>query len=340
MVSKSGTFSSFSMTLAVSPTRQRAIFWVFVLIDVILWVLAFSWKPPRLDSAPIVAVNIWPGTESLIAAREMGKVTTREINFVEMSWSSSAMRAFGNRAIDASVLALSEVLLMRELGYPIRVIMAVDESVGADAIVAGPGINGVPELRGKRVGVEIRSVGHYLLGRALQDAGMSIDDVELVPVVLPEIETAFTELGVDAVVAAEPWLSRINARGGRVIYDSADTPGEIIRVMIARDVVIERSPAPLGKLLDAHFGLADPTDWSEDARVGILRREGVSAPEFDRIRRGVRLYSRTDQTSMLSGESPSLTAALDRVAARMRELDLLTGGTNNRLEIDDRFVTP
>lgn len=326
------------MSTTVNPTKSRLLFWLFILIDIGLWVAAFSWRPPAIQSPPIVSVNIWPGTETLIAARESGRLPRRLINFVEMSWSSSTMRAFGNRAVDVAVLTLSEVQLLRELGHPLRVLMVVDESVGADALVARSGTPGVAELRGKKIGVELRSGSHYLLGRALEESGMTFRDVQVVPLILPETETAFEDLGVDAVVTAEPWLTRIKKRGGVVLYDSTRVPGEIQRILVTRSEVVESSGDALRSLIDAHFESLDPETWSDEIGLAIRRREGVTVPEFADLLTRVRRFSREEQTEMLAGSA--LRDNLQLVFNNMERLGLVAGDSHQEIEIDASLVKP
>ena len=124
------------MTTPPRPSRRGLYFLLFVGLDAVLWLAAFTWVPPKKVPAPILSVCVWPGTESLIVARETGLLPREKINFVEMSWSSASMRAFGNRAADVLVLSLSETLLLHELGNPFRVILAIDSSNGADAIIS------------------------------------------------------------------------------------------------------------------------------------------------------------------------------------------------------------
>lgn len=323
-----------------SSSKSRWFFWLLVIADVFFWGAAFSWKPPALRSAPIVAVSIWPSTETWIVARESGHLSAKSINFVEMSWSSSTMRAFGNHAVDAAILSLSEVLLLRDLGQPMRVMMAVDESVGADALVAKNGIAGVSALKGKRIGVEIRSAGHYLLGRALAEAGLTLQDVQLVPLILPETETAFEDLGVEAVVTAEPWLTRLLNRGGHVLFDSSRLPGEIRRVLIVRDEVATELTEPLKGLVKAHFeGLAN-RDWSGPVREGILRREGLTAAEFEATFGRVRLHDIEDQGRLLKAGPEGLEVDFERVLAQMRALGMVTGENGGGIPLDDSLFHP
>ncbi|MCB1093045.1 MAG: ABC transporter substrate-binding protein, partial [Verrucomicrobiae bacterium] len=290
---------------------------------------AFTWQPPAVVSAPIVAVNIWPSTETLIAARESGQLSRGEINFVEMAWSSSAMRALGNHAVDTAVLSLNEALLLQEFGNPFKVILVVDESNGADAILGRPGLTSIADLRGKKVGVEVRSAGHYLLSRALETSGLALGDVQIIPLVLPETETAFDELGVDAVVTAEPWLTHLKRKNLPVLFDSSQIPDEICRVLVARDDTLNLAAGALKKLVDAHFAWLDRSRWPADLAEGIHRRENLTTEEFSDTFSRIRQWSKEDQISLLGGETPDLRRMESAVLGHMKQSGLISSDTSS-----------
>ena len=56
----------------------------------------------------------------------------------------------------------------------------VDESAGADGILVKNDINSIADLKGKTVGVSINQTSHYLLMQALETAGLTDADVDLV----------------------------------------------------------------------------------------------------------------------------------------------------------------
>ena len=329
-----------SMTNPPRLSRRGLYFALFVGLDAVLWLAAFTWTPPKSPPAPILSVSVWPGTESLIVAREMGLLPREKINFVEMSWSSSSMRAFGNRAVDIVGLSLSETILLHELGNPFHVILVIDNSNGADAIISKENVSNISDLRGKKIGVEVRSSGHYLLSRALEEAGLTLKDIELIPINLPESENAIAELGVDAVVTAEPWLTRIVKKGGHVLYDSTQTPGEFIRVLVARESTIDESGSALAELVTAHFKYLDPGLWPKEIFEGILRREGLSAAEFNDSLSRATPFSRSDQKALLSGTAPELMENFGTVMRHMKSMGLVSGALTEDLIINDSLISP
>jgi NitT/TauT family transport system substrate-binding protein len=194
--------------------------WLALLAVVVLLVIAASLPRPSQSEALKLTLGLWPGVETLVVAREKGLLPKENVQLIAMTWPSAAMRAFGNGAVDAAVLTLDEVLRLREGGYDLRVVMVMDVSTGGDVVLGGADVRSPADLRGKRVGVDLRGSGMVLLQSALQSAGMSGRDVEMVPLNPSEVAAAMKERRVDAVVLAEPWATRRRRTGGNAVFDS------------------------------------------------------------------------------------------------------------------------
>lgn len=88
-------------------------------------------------------------------------------------------------------------------------IIAVNTLGGADRVIAQPGIDSIEDLRGKKVGVPEGTSGDMILGLALEAAGMSKDDVELVPMDPATVVSAFGSGQIDAAGIFYPLIDAI-----------------------------------------------------------------------------------------------------------------------------------
>ena len=87
------------------------------------------------------------------------------------------------------------------------------------------GIRRPEDLRGKRVGItQTGSTYHYMLGRILEDKGLSLKDVEVVPLTkISALMAALQSKQLDGVILNEPNISRATADGyGKVLVQVGD----------------------------------------------------------------------------------------------------------------------
>src|SRR5690606_4466931 len=87
-----------------------------------------------------------------------------------------------------------------------QVIMQVDWSRGGDVIIAKRGINSINDLKGKRVAVTEPSPSQTLLVTALEAAGLSYSDIQVVAAQDPVVASqTFQAPNVDAAVVWSPF---------------------------------------------------------------------------------------------------------------------------------------
>ncbi len=90
------------------------------------------------------------------------------------------------------------------------------------AVRKGSGINRVKDLKGKKVGVTVASSGHYGLLCALEDAGMTAKDIELVDLDPDAINSAWARGDIDAAYTWNPTLINLKNQDGTVLLTGAD----------------------------------------------------------------------------------------------------------------------
>ncbi|MFW6692316.1 aliphatic sulfonate ABC transporter substrate-binding protein [Streptomyces sp. MAR4 CNX-425] len=91
-------------------------------------------------------------------------------------------------------------------------VVAINTLGYADRVIAQPGITSLADLKGKKVGVPEGTSGDMALGLALQEEGMSIDDVEKVPMDPATIVSAFSSGQIDGAGLWYPMIDEIKAK--------------------------------------------------------------------------------------------------------------------------------
>lgn len=247
-------------------------------------VTLFSGCAARPGRPVAIAINPWPGYETLYLASERGIFEKHglRVEIKEYSSLGDARRGFERGQIDGMACTLVEVLQAREQSArEPRVIMVADYSRGADVILAKPEIRGVGQLRGKRVGLELASLGSYMMSRAARLEGVNIKDVQLVPTDQSEMVDSARSGSLDAAVTYPPVSIQLQKLGWRPIFDSNRIPGEVLDVIAVDKTVLEAYPgfhrAFLASIEEALGYLAA---HGTDAVELMAAREHVSPAEF------------------------------------------------------------
>ncbi|WP_038171887.1 ABC transporter substrate-binding protein [Verrucomicrobium sp. BvORR106] len=284
-----------------------------------------TWHPPDEVRPLKVAIGVWPGSETLIYARETGLLPREEVQLVEMSWSSATKVAFANRVVDAAVVSLDEVLRLLESRNDVRVVMVVGFSKGGDALLTRPGVATLPELKGKRTGVEMNSVGSFVLSTALEEAGMSEGSLETVAMNLAEMETAYLAGELDTVVTGEPWTTRLKAKGAVELFSSRRMNREVCRVLVVREEVLSERPDDIERLVAAHFKARQSLLAGGEAKAltVVKRRLGLSDDDFKVVMSNMDMPDSAENLRLLEGEVPPLGLLADSVAKKMVRQKLL-----------------
>ena len=269
-------------------------------------------KKRRLRIVP----GVGPAAETLLVANDLQILPPRHFQIIEMSWTSAVVRAFGSGAADVAVVTLDSVLRMREAGQKLKVLKVLSQSAGADAILAHPEITGLQDLKGKRVGVE-RSTGAYLLVNALESAGMTMADIEAVPVFQSEMEVALKCRQVEAVVVTEPWLTKLERAGTHRMYDSTQLKVPILYVLVASEGACRARREELVFLLQIQSGMAKNIG-SGNPFLGmdaVLRRENLSAIELPTCLARLHLLNKIENADLLM-QLPQLSQQIEEQMIR------------------------
>ena len=308
-----------------------------------VWLLAGC--GPRYEPPLMVGTNIWAGYEPLYLARDLGYYKGQSVRLVELGSTTQVMDALRTGRLDVAGVTLDEALTLAHEGVPIAVIWVMDISAGADAIVARPPITQVAQLRGRRVGVEQTAVGAYMLQGALQQAGLKVGDVTVVPLPIDEHVAAWRSGNVDAVVTFDPARQTLLKEGGKEIFDSRALPGEIVDVLVARHNALQCCEQRIAALLKGQRQALDYlAQQRDDALLRMSRRPGSPPEDVGVALAGMELPDAARNRSLLqspaagAAPSPTLHDTAQRLAQIMRAKDILGHDVSVQNLIDARFV--
>jgi NitT/TauT family transport system substrate-binding protein len=278
---------------------------------------------PLLAGQPLrIGTNIWPGYEPLYLAADREDWEGRlDVRLVEYPSASEVLRAFRNEALEGAALTLDEVLVLREAGLPLKVVLVLDISAGGDVILAREGLERLEDLRGQRVGVESGALGAYVLTRALEMHGLALDDVHIVHLDISQQERAYLRGQIDAVVTFDPVRSRLLATGAQELFTSNEIPGEIVDVLVIHERVWNAESERLGEIVAGWFrALAHMTEQPVLAANFIARRLQVPPDKVLDSYAGMRLPGVAENARLLDGELALTIERLQKTLVRERLL--------------------
>ena len=135
-------------------------------------------------------------------------------------------------------------------------------------------VRSVRDLRGKAIALERGSNVHYLVIRALEEAGVAYDDVRLVFLAPDEARRAFEQHQVDAWAIWDPVLSAVRHElGARVLRDAAGLASNVA-YYVARREFAETHPSIAGEFL-TQIGRASA--WARENAAAVAE---LLAPEL------------------------------------------------------------
>ncbi|MGO1078750.1 ABC transporter substrate-binding protein [Inquilinus sp. CA228] len=290
----------------------------------------------RLGIQPWLGYGLWHIAAAKGLFRAKGMPDVELVTFAE---DREIKAALAGGQIDGAGVATHTALMLAAAGVRIRIVALLDVSMAADAIIAGPGVETIADLRGKEVAYEEGSTSHMLLSYALAQNGMSLADIISVPMPALDAATAVTVDRTPAAVTYEPYLSlaRLVDPRVKVLYTAAEDPGLISDVFVVREEVVEQRPGQIAALLRVWQAAHD--DYQKDVAGGraIIARAVRATPEglataFD----GVTFYALPDSRTQLTGAfAQHVIADVEKAA---RTAGLLQGDVDGAGLIDPRFA--
>lgn len=270
-----------------------------------------------------VGTNLWPGYELLYLARERGYYDA-QIKLVELPSASDVIDALRLGQLDAGALTLDELLTLMQEGHDLVVVLVFNISMGADRLLARPGIDTLEALRGRTIALETTAVGALMLQGALTRGGLQLHDVTLRHLDLHDHLRAYRRGEIDAMITFEPHATALLTAGAVPLFSSADIPGQIVDVLAVRRSVLRKHDHNLRHLLQGFFRAREDLLQTPEAALAIInQRMKIPATDLPHLFDGLQLPDVQTNTGLLQGDPAPLTRTATQLAELMQEQLLL-----------------
>lgn len=258
-----------------------------------------SCTPPDIPMK--LGTNLWLGYEPFYLASKKDYLNSHQVHLVEYTSASQVIMAYRNGAIDAAALTLDEALLLQENQFNPKIILILDMSNGADAILGQPEITRFEQLKGKRIGVEDTALGAYVLSRALAINNMSLNDVSVVSLEMDKHERAFESGKIDAVVTFEPIKSKLLANSANILFDSTKIPNEIVDTLVVSQRYYQKHQKNIDAIRLAWFQALQFIKSNSQRAIDIMRtRQKLGFKEFKKAYSEIYFPNKMENSELLN----------------------------------------
>ncbi|ARU58135.1 TauT family ABC transporter [Oleiphilus messinensis] len=299
----------------------------FIFVLLVQFVLMGCSSPVSERPAVKLAISPWPGYEFIYLAKAQGyfEQVGANITIVELGSLTESLRAYTNGHVDGFASTLVEAVQAEPFGgEPLKIVLFTDYSNGGDVILARSPVQSIQDLSGKQVGCEISSLGIYVLERALAQAGMSLDQVNVVNQEQPEGKDNMLHQAIDALVTYPPTsIELLKQPDINLIFSSAEIPRQIIDTLSISERVLQEHPDLVSKIHQAWKLTLEYVEQNPDEAVAkMAKRERLSISDFSAALADMEILTAKDQASMLSGsEIPALVEQVCRTLVHVNALD-------------------
>jgi NitT/TauT family transport system substrate-binding protein len=299
--------------------------------------------PAAPESGPIkMGIEPWLGYGQWhIAAKKdyFKQVGLESVEIINFNTDADINAALAAGQLQCGNIATHTAMNFIAAGLPLKIVALLDVSKTADAMVSDGSVTDIKGLKGKQVAYEEGTTSDILLNYALSQNGMTIADIQKVPMPASDAGSALIAGKVPVAVTYEPYLTLAMQQNPKVkmIYSAGENPGLISDVFVVREEFLKEKPGQIVALLKAwDLALADYRKDTAGGRAIIAQAVGAKPEELATAFEGVVYYSLAENKTELGGNFSS--KVIPEVHAAARTAGILQKDVDLTTAIDSRFV--
>ncbi|MDF7812993.1 aliphatic sulfonate ABC transporter substrate-binding protein [Hymenobacter sp. YC55] len=210
-----------------------------------------------------------------------------KVEWVLSQGSNKALEFLNGSSIDFGSTAGAAALIGKANGNPLKSIYIYSKPEWT-ALCTGPKstIKTVADLKGKRVAATRGTDPYIFLLRALDQAGLSEKDIELIPLQHPDGRAALEKGDVDAWAGLDPHMAKAELESGaRLFYRNADFNS--YGVLNVREEFAKQNPALVDQVLAGYekarqWAVEHPEELKKTLATEAKLNEAVAAKQLER----------------------------------------------------------
>lgn len=292
--------------------------------------------PVKMGVEPWLGYGQWhiAAEKDLFEKEGLKKVDV--INFAE---DKDINAALASGQIDAANIATHTAMGMISAGLPVKIVLILDQSNTADAILATKELASLQDLKGKQIAYEEGTTSDILLRSALASAGLSFSDIKPVPMPAASAGSSIIAGRVPVAVTYEPYLS-VAKKGNpdlKMLYSGSSDPGLISDVLVVRDEFIKDHPKEVNALIKTWGRALDFYNANNaEGRAIISKAVGATPDDLNTAFDGVKYFTLDENKALLSHDFSTKT--FPHILKAATDAGIVTQPVSVEQTIDASFV--
>lgn len=228
----------------------------------------------------------WIGYAPFYVAAELGLFKKYDLDLELQNFADPAQMpaALESGAIQGNMYTYDQVITLVANSHAYKVVMPIDYSNGADALVAPKSITSIAQLKGQKIAYPFATCDNLLVVYALQSAGLTEADVQGVDTTPDNVPAALLS-GATAGATYEPNITKIlkmeGGPGFHTLYTSRSAPGLITDVLYFSADYIKKNPKTITAVIHGYLdGLAMMKNHPEITTPIIAKRLSSSVEDI------------------------------------------------------------
>lgn len=189
-----------------------------LMVCVLVVVLGLGVANLGAKEKPVIRLsyNSLPFNLPSVVEREQGFLAQQgfEVEYHNFLVGHAMTEAMASGDLDlAPVMGATSTIVSKAGGRDIKVIGCYSQAPGAFGLAVRPGTITLDQLRGAQIAVPLGTEAHVLLGKILAEQGLTLRDVQLVNLLIPDGMTALQSGQVEGAMVVEPVMTRLEQAG-------------------------------------------------------------------------------------------------------------------------------
>ena len=283
-----------------------------------------------------LGMTTWVGYGPMFLARDKGffKENGLDVELRIIEDAAIYMAAIAAGELDGNASTLDEIMKYRSPEFCFKAVAALDDSHGGDGVLVREDVMSLKDLKGQQIGMNEGSVSQFWFNILLTREGMTEKDVQITNMTADDAAAAFIAGQIPAAVTWEPHLSLVRSKKqGKVLIDSAETPGVIVDVVALTCDDIKNNPKDVEAFNKGLFKAVEFIKTNPDEAYAIMAK-GVGGylekpADFAEAAKGVRFYDQARNIEFFGtpdkGEAKDLMAMGNKIWGGFQKMKMDIG---------------